>query len=362
MKKTLLVLIVTLSFSYAKAQMKLGNNPTTTNSNALLELETTNKGLLLPRVALTSTTAFVPLSTHVAGMSVYNTATAGDVTPGYYVNDGSKWVKIIDTNLYTGDGTLMDNRTVTQAANTLAFTSTAINGFSVAGSTFSVDAANNRVGIGTTTPNAKLEVIGSTKTDALQVVDGASAGKVLTSDASGNAAWQTPAKPVTFIPTTPFNSTDITGGNWRKDTEGGGVYKAQLGIFSFTLANASHVMASSIINGGVPCLGCLDDNGGVNNNLRVIGSTYFVIRKADNTIMGTSLAGSSFIERDANGHSGATATPLSLSVANMPAGSYFIDVYYTVNGGPSPWTLFNANSNLVYAPTSMNIQILALPY
>lgn len=55
-------------------------------------------------------------------------------------------------------GSLYKATTVTQAANTLAFTSTATNGFSVDGTTFSVDAANDRVGIGTAAPGVKLEV------------------------------------------------------------------------------------------------------------------------------------------------------------------------------------------------------------
>ena len=205
MKKTLLAIAATLSFGYANAQIKLGNNPTTTNSNALLELETTNKGLLLPRVALTSTTSFAPLTAHIAGMAVYNTATTGDVTSGYYFDNGTAWVRIADAN--------------------------------------------------------------AVKTDSLQVVAGAGAGKVLTSDASGHATWAPPAaaKPVTFIPTTPFNSANITG-FWSKLTNGRTGYKAQLGIFSFTLANASDVMASAVINGGIPCAGCPDDNGATTLN------------------------------------------------------------------------------------------------
>ncbi|MCC3216368.1 hypothetical protein LIV57_13940 [Chryseobacterium sp. X308] len=64
-------------------------------------------------------------------------------------------------NIYTTDGTLTGNRTVTQGANTLTFTGTQTNAFSVDGNTLSVDAANNRIGVGTTTPTNKLVVAGT---------------------------------------------------------------------------------------------------------------------------------------------------------------------------------------------------------
>lgn len=50
----------------------------------------------------------------------------------------------------------------------------------------------NKVGIGTATPQANLDVVGSTKTSSLQVTNGASNGAILTSDASGNASWTAP--------------------------------------------------------------------------------------------------------------------------------------------------------------------------
>ncbi len=53
--------------------------------------------------------------------------------------------------------------------------------------TLFVDAVNNRVGIGTASPKAKLEVAGQVKIDGGSPGD----GKVLTSDADGLATWET---------------------------------------------------------------------------------------------------------------------------------------------------------------------------
>ncbi|MES2812019.1 MAG: hypothetical protein V4670_06075 [Bacteroidota bacterium] len=65
------------------------------------------------------------------------------------------------------------------------------------------------VGIGTLTPAEKLDVNGKTKTTNLQVTTGAGAGKVLTSDATGNATWQAPA-----------NSWTTTGNNILNNNTG----------------------------------------------------------------------------------------------------------------------------------------------
>lgn len=93
MKKIFLTLAI-LAGIISSAQVKIGDNVTTLDANSLLELESTNKGVLFPRVALINTTSSDPLTAHVAGMVVYNTATTGDVTTGMYANDGAKWVKM----------------------------------------------------------------------------------------------------------------------------------------------------------------------------------------------------------------------------------------------------------------------------
>lgn len=96
-------LLVCLSVtSHAQVTIGSGEEP---NMNAILDLKETaggssTKGLLLPRVTLSSTTLFSPLSAHVAGMTVYNTATTGDVTPGYYINDGTRWVRSSGKNQF----------------------------------------------------------------------------------------------------------------------------------------------------------------------------------------------------------------------------------------------------------------------
>ncbi|NGM60751.1 hypothetical protein G5B30_02355, partial [Sphingobacterium sp. SGG-5] len=79
----------------AAAQQKLSDNASSgapPNANAILELSSINRGLLHARVALVRTTESAPLSAHVAGMMLYNTATTNDVVPGIYYNDGTKWI------------------------------------------------------------------------------------------------------------------------------------------------------------------------------------------------------------------------------------------------------------------------------
>src|SRR5690606_11338481 len=94
--------------------------------DALLELESTNKGFLLTRVQLKSLHDASPMSEHVAGMMVYNTATANDVVPGIYFNDGTKWVsaETLTTIAVNPDSVHVDY--VDEAGNTTQLDMTAV--------------------------------------------------------------------------------------------------------------------------------------------------------------------------------------------------------------------------------------------
>lgn len=142
------------------AQETIGtNNP---NPNAALDITANDKGLLNPRVALTGTANAAPLGAHVAGMSVYNTATAGNVTPGYYVNDGTKWVRM--ANAASVDAT--NDAWVNNPTDTRVELATLSDGTTArpAGTEF-VALDNGKVGIGTTSIGAPylFQVEGSTR-------------------------------------------------------------------------------------------------------------------------------------------------------------------------------------------------------
>lgn len=78
-----------------------GIGTTAPNASAKLEVAATDKGFLPPRVALTATNVFAPItgiSSAAAGLLVYNTATTTNtpynVLPGYYYWNGTAWIQI----------------------------------------------------------------------------------------------------------------------------------------------------------------------------------------------------------------------------------------------------------------------------
>lgn len=117
LKTALTIVVLIVLGPKANTQVKIGDNATNVNPNSLLELESTNKGLLIPRLELTALSNATPLTSHINGMVVFNTSTQNDVVPGFYYNDGSKWLKLL-TNGQISSPTVIG----TSSTNTFAIT------------------------------------------------------------------------------------------------------------------------------------------------------------------------------------------------------------------------------------------------
>ncbi len=113
------------------------------DASAALDVSTSNKGVLLPRVALTGTNDVTTVSLPATSLLVYNTASVSDVTPGYYYYNGTVWVKLTDSGS-NADADWYKVGTSSSPAN-------------INDDIFT----QGRVGIGTAIPVEKLHVIGS---------------------------------------------------------------------------------------------------------------------------------------------------------------------------------------------------------
>ncbi|WP_148285333.1 hypothetical protein [Flavobacterium sp. B17] len=162
----------------AKIQNKTVSSTAPTNGQ-VLKYNTTTSAWEPAADTDTNTTYTGSASINLNGTSFERTALSGDVTASANSNtttiaanavtsakiaDGTVANGDLDAGvggIYKGNGALSGNTIVAQGGRTLAFTSTATNGFSVDGTTLSVDAANNRVGIGTSSPSTTLDVNGN---------------------------------------------------------------------------------------------------------------------------------------------------------------------------------------------------------
>lgn len=124
MKKNLIIAALAISPFYLG---QIGIGTSSVNSNIILQVEsnphsgsTLYGGILFPRVALTATTVFSPVTgTPATGLMVYNTAVSGAgntaVTPGFYFWDNIQllWRRMYqkdadDTALFSNQNTTTD--------------------------------------------------------------------------------------------------------------------------------------------------------------------------------------------------------------------------------------------------------------
>ena len=76
----------------------------TANASSILDVSSTNKGVLIPRVALTGTTDVTTIASPATSLLIYNTVTVSNVTPGYYYWNGSAWAKVVSGTAWSLTG------------------------------------------------------------------------------------------------------------------------------------------------------------------------------------------------------------------------------------------------------------------
>jgi hypothetical protein len=165
-----LVLVTLFTVSTTIAQNgDVGIGTHTPNSSAALDITSTTKGLLIPRMAATERDAITNPAT---GLLIFNT-TLNDVEYNSGTPSIPKWVSATTANngLNTTSGVTQLGGALTKATiisgltatNKLAFTGTGIDMYNVDSNTLSIDGVNNRIGIGTAAPTKTLDVFGEVK-------------------------------------------------------------------------------------------------------------------------------------------------------------------------------------------------------
>lgn len=235
-------------------------------------------GLLPPRITraeLTDNTALY--DTNQTGAIIYITdVSAGDTNSprtninavGYYYFDGTLWQKIslpytatngvtMSGNNVKLGGSIIEPTTISGVTNVnkLNITASGIDAINFGSNTFSLDATNNRVGIGINNPSEKLDVAGniSVKTNQLGTAssvkfyeDLASGSNSISIQAPSNLASN---RTLTLPSNAPVNGYVLTT-NAAGVTQWGAMNPASATLASISLSNEA-LATTAITNGGV---------------------------------------------------------------------------------------------------------------
>lgn len=176
--------------SFAQTGVKVAPVVGNPDASAMLEVESNNKGVLIPRIALTGTLDAATIANPANSLLIFNTATAGanptNVTPGFYYWNAnqSEWVRLFD-------GVAISS-TDNQAFDSLVLNGTSLTGYIENGGSATTDLFNLVIDL--TFVNALKDSIDTDVDSAVLQGDTALViyenGKAILADLSGlNSEW-----------------------------------------------------------------------------------------------------------------------------------------------------------------------------
>ncbi len=93
----IILMILLAQSQYIRSQVAIGT--TQLNAGAIFQVESDDKGVLIPRIALTSNIDTTTIQNPAEGLTVYNTSTinnqSNSVTPGLYYWNGIQWSRVL---------------------------------------------------------------------------------------------------------------------------------------------------------------------------------------------------------------------------------------------------------------------------
>ncbi len=171
--------LMVIGVQVAQAQVKLGDNPGSIDANALLELESTTKGFLLPRM---SSAQRLAISSPSEGMMVYDLT--ANCTYIYRASAGNWYSLCAADSLTASNGLTKVGRDI-QLGGTL----TQVTNIAQGGNNLNIT-GNGSLGVGTNAPtaNTRVDIVPNSGTDDPLALQGLRSGAATDSIMTVNAA------------------------------------------------------------------------------------------------------------------------------------------------------------------------------